>query len=298
MRRLDDMAVFERIIREGSLSGAARALHMPKSTVSDRLARLETRLGIQLIQRTTRRLHPTDAGLDYYERCRQIVELADTAEAELDQGRDPLHGPVQIIAHPDAASFVQASVRKAIRAWPQLQIAIQLHTGSLPSGLPGSGFDLGLSFGEPEHESELEAPRPRSRQLLRSPMRCVASPAYIAAHGRPHLPAALCEHRCVGRCAEERWIFFAPDEVLTLRPALAVDSHTHVLAAALAGLGVARLPSFVCGPSVATGELVSLFDGQVADGPPLLLHLPARPPARVRAFVELLESANDDPEMG
>lgn len=288
MRRLDDMAVFERIIREGSLSAAARALHMPKSTVSDRLARLETRLGIQLIERTTRRLNPTDAGLDYYERCRRIVELADEAEAELSSERDMPRGLLRIVAQPEVSTVLQPALIDANTRWTELRIDVHLRGG--PVDLIEEGFDLGLRLGQGTRVLSMRGDTGvRERTLRSSPMVCVTSPGYLAQHGDPSRVSALAKHRCIGQQLDERWAFRGPDESVDVRPTLAVDSFALTLAAALAGLGIARLPAFTCRDEIDSGRLESLFSGRVVDGDPLVVQLPPRRPSRVRAFLRLLE---------
>lgn len=283
MRGLDDMAVFERIVRDGSLSAAARALGMPKSTVSDRLARLERRLGVRLLERTTRRMELTEPGRDYYGHCQRIVALANEATRAVDRPGPELHGRLRLSAPPILIPGLLAPlVLEAMQRWPALDI--ELLAVDRPVDPTREGFDLSLELGPRRFGDDLLRP------LTDIPLLCVASPGYLQRHGHPSSPAELIEHRCVTASPVERWKFVDPDEAVELRGALVCNTIELAEAAALDDLAIARLPELSARPLLASGALVQLFAPRWAGSRTLCARFPqphARPP-RLRALLELL----------
>jgi DNA-binding transcriptional LysR family regulator len=291
MSVFDDMTVFVRAVEVGSFSGAAQQLGIAKSIVSRRILSLESRLGTSMFHRSTRRLSLTETGLAYYERARRI--LADVAEAE--DVASQLHGELKgrlKIAAPMSFGYRHLSpvVTDFLRAHPQVDIELDLNDRRVD--LISEGFDIAVRIGSLPDSSII------SRTL--APCRHVvcASPAYLAAHGKPQTPAELASegHVCLAynnRPRAEQWRFLI-DRVWTDVPVKARHIHSNngdiLCEAAIAGLGIIVLPTFIVNDAIATGALEVLLAGYEVASPSILA---VWPPSRhlsgkVRAFVDLL----------
>jgi DNA-binding transcriptional LysR family regulator len=291
MSVFDDMTVFVRAVEVGSFSGAAQQLGIAKSIVSRRILSLESRLGTSMFHRSTRRLSLTETGLAYYERARRI--LADLAEAEdlASQLQGELKGRLKVAA-PMSFGYRHLSpvVTDFLRAHPQVDIELDLNDRRVD--LISDGFDIAVRIGSLPDSSII------SRTL--APCRHVvcASPAYIASHGRPQIPAELVSesHICLAynnRPRAEQWRFLI-DDVWTDVPVKARHIHSNngdiLCEAAVAGLGIIVLPTFIVSDAVARGALEVLLAGYEVASPSILA---VWPPSRhvsgkVRAFVDLL----------
>jgi DNA-binding transcriptional LysR family regulator len=291
MSVFDDMTVFVRAVEVGSFSGAAQQLGIAKSIVSRRILSLESRLGTSMFHRSTRRLSLTETGLAYYERARRI--LADLAEAEdlASQLQGELKGRLKVAA-PMSFGYRHLSpvVTDFLRAHPQVDIELDLNDRRVD--LISDGFDIAVRIGSLPDSSII------SRTL--APCRHVvcASPAYIASHGRPQIPAELASesHVCLAynnRPRAEQWRFQI-DDVWTDVPVKARHIHSNngdiLCEAAVAGLGIIVLPTFIVSDAVARGALEVLLTGYEVASPSILA---VWPPSRhvsgkVRAFVDLL----------
>jgi DNA-binding transcriptional LysR family regulator len=291
MSVFDDMTVFVRAVEVGSFSGAAQQLGIAKSIVSRRILSLESRLGTSMFHRSTRRLSLTETGLAYYERARRI--LADLAEAEdlASQLQGELKGRLKVAA-PMSFGYRHLSpvVTDFLRAHPQVDIELDLNDRRVD--LISDGFDIAVRIGSLPDSSII------SRTL--APCRHVvcASPAYITSHGRPRIPAELASesHVCLAynnRPRAEQWRFQI-DDVWTDVPVKARHIHSNngeiLCEAAVAGLGIIVLPTFIVSDAVARGALEVLLTGYEVASPSILA---VWPPSRhvsgkVRAFVDLL----------
>ncbi len=181
---LDGMAAFTAVVEADSFSGAARRLGLSKSAVSRQIARLEDRLGARLLNRTTRRLSVTEVGLAYYERAARVV--AEAREAELAVGRlhEAPRGTLRVNA---PMSFGQLHLAPAI---PELlarypELALDLSFSDRMVDLIEEGFDVAIRIAELADSSLIAKKLAPARLVL------CASPAYLAAHGRPETPSAL-----------------------------------------------------------------------------------------------------------
>ena len=291
MSVFDDMTVFVRAVEVGSFSGAAQQLGIAKSIVSRRILSLESRLGTSMFHRSTRRLSLTETGLAYYERARRI--LADVAEAEdvASQLQGELKGRLKVAA-PMSFGYRHLSpvVMDFLSAHPQVDIELDLNDRRVD--LISEGFDVAVRIGSLADSSII------SRTL--APCRHVvcASPAYLAAHGKPQTPAELASesHVCLAynnRPRTDQWRFLV-DGVWTDVPVKARHIHSNngdiLCEAAIAGHGAIVLPTFIVNDAVATGALEVLLPGYEVASPSIFA---VWPPSRhvsgkVRAFVDLL----------
>jgi len=187
---LDGMALFVRIVAEGSLSAAARASGLPKATVSRRLRKLESSIGTPLLARSTRALSVTDAGRRFFERVRPIVLEAEAAQSEIASANTEPAGVLRISAPIIFGELVVApGLMEFLQRYPKIQA--DLHFSDERVNVIAEGFDLAIRMGEIE-DSDLV-----SRRLTSVAMVLAASPAYLATHGAPKRPQNLRDHIAV-----------------------------------------------------------------------------------------------------
>ncbi len=238
MTDLNQLVIFAKVVEVRSFTAAGRALGLPKSTISRKVAQLEERLGVQLLQRTTRRIALTDSGAAFNQHCLRIT--ADIAEAERSVGRDQSrpHGVLRIGASRELGTrFLAASVNAFLTIYPEIDI--ELGFGGRAIDPHAEGLDLVLRLDR----------RVESGVLIRDlgPLyRCVvASPRYLAEHAR-------------AGTSEYAWIASRELPLLGARPRLVVDDLGLVREAVLAGLGVGLLPVHECQADLDEGRLVAI----------------------------------------
>lgn len=257
MDRLDDMLAFIKVVDTRSFTAAAERLNLSKSVVSRRIAELENRLGARLLNRTTRKLSLTEVGQAYYERCTRILndlEEAEQAVADLHsapRGRLRVNAPMSFgILH------LAPAVAEFLERYPSIEIEMDLNDRYVD--LIDEGYDLAVRIGR-LRDSSLIAKR-------LAPARAVvcASPAYLEKHGTPATPEELTNHNCLiytNVPAAEQWQFRVGDDVRTVRVSGSMRANNGDLlrAAAVAGVGVVVLPTFLVGDELSSGALKCLL---------------------------------------
>src|SRR5918993_2996321 len=187
---LQEITIFARVVNTGSLSAAARDLGLSPALVSRRLSGLEARLGVRLINRTTRSLHMTDEGAAYYETCTRVLAEIEEADAAVSAGRADPRGILRVAL---PASFgnqhVAPLVPRFAARYPDVQIALSLSDRNV--NVVEEGFDLAVRIADLA-DSSLAA-----RKLAPNRRVVCASPAYLARHGTPRTPADLTRHHCI-----------------------------------------------------------------------------------------------------
>lgn len=294
MLKLDGISTFVAIAEAGSLSAAARRMNISKSVVSERLSELERSLGAALFHRTTRKLSLTEDGAGFYERAVRIVQDVDEAAAELSERRGTLTGPMRLSA---PMTFGRMHVGPALYPFlaknPGISLTLELDDRRVDAA--ADGFDAVIRHGVVE-DSRLVAWRlARSQRLL------LASPAYLKRNGTPEQPAHLAEHRAIyylNRGAAD-WSFMDAKGHDFVRPpaALRVNNGDVMKDAALAGLGLAMLPSFIVAKEVANGSLRVIDVGRKVPEEVIYVAHPEgrRASAKLRALVASLKESFGDP---
>ncbi|HEX5749336.1 MAG TPA: LysR family transcriptional regulator [Archangium sp.] len=286
---LDDMMVFLAVVETGSFTIAARQLGVRKSTVSRRVSALEERLGLELLQRTTRHLRLTDAGERYHARCTRIAAEAHAAEEELRNERDVPRGTLRVSTEPLLAELLlPALLSPYLSRYPEVEVEVL--TSWARTDVMTGGFDLSLRAG-PLADSSL-----RVRTLGSARVAYCASPSYLREHGTPRTPRELREHVCVGITeagSPVLWPFAGPKGRLLQVPVttrLRVNHFPLAYRAVLDGLGLGRFPQPVVARDVAAGRLVELLTGYLPPSFNVHALYPSnrRPPPKVRAFLQLL----------
>jgi DNA-binding transcriptional LysR family regulator len=283
---------FAAIVREGSLAAASRKLAVPSSTLSRRLSALEQRLGVRLLERTTRALRLTEAGEAYYERCARIATEAAEADALVrSHGKTP-RGLLRISAPPALGTlFLGPPLKEYVHRYPAVRVEVVLSDKAVD--LREENFDAALRIGEPPTDSSYIL-----RRLGRSSPVLCASPAYLAAQGTPRSLAALDKHMLIGLNPGRPgagWRFLDASGYPSVRPVeprVRVNSTLLAQALCSAGAGIALLPRWVIAEELRAGRLIALDLGEPpAPSDVLLVMQPASVATpKVRAFVELLRA--------
>ena len=284
---LEGWAIFAAVVEHRSFSGAADALGVSKATVSKAVARLEASLGQSLFHRTSRRLALTEAGRPLAERAARIVAEAVAAEelardaASAPSGRVRLAVPMTF-----GVSKVAPIVAEFLAEHPGIEI--ELHLSDARVDIVAEGYDVALRI------ADLPDSSLRARRLCEIRSFVVAAPAYLAAHGTPAHPGELGRHRLLGYTnVSGLWRFRGPDAAevaVRAEGPLSANSGDALMPALVAGLGIARLPAFILGETMASGALVEILpDWRPA---PIGLHLMTPPgtlrPARVEALIDFI----------
>lgn len=290
MNQLEAMRIFARIVDGGSFASAARSLDLSKAVVTRQVAMLEAHLNTRLLNRTTRKLSLTEAGETYLEACRALVEQLDDVEALIsNSAREPV-GTLRIAS---SASFGIAAGTQLFtefrKRYPKVNLRIVLLDRMID--LVEEGFDVGLLTHGMAHSDSLIR-----RPLMGGEIIAVASPDYLAKHGRPETPVDLIEHAFVGLTgwtSVHTYTFESADaepETLTLRPVYEVNNSMMVRDAAIAGIGFAIVIDVLAQAALQSGELVALLPGQRITNVPVGVSLvyPGRQhiSAKTRAFID------------
>lgn len=288
---LNAVLALVKVVEQGSFRGAAKVLDMPKSTVSRKIAELEAHLGVQLLQRSTRKLSLTDAGAAYVDHAAAAIAQLESAELALSEVQRTPRGRLRVTATPQMGqSFLAPLVMEFLRAYPEVEVS--MHLTDRHVDLIAERFDVALRAGELP-DSTLVAHR-----LGAGTVRVVGSPEYLHAHGAPTTLADLAGHVCliatnsvganrgVWRFGEGR---SARD--VAIAGCLSADDFVVLRAAAERGLGLARLPDLLVRDSLRAGALVSVLDEFAPPVTPLhLVHLGGRyVTPRTRAFLEFMK---------
>ncbi len=281
---LDDALIFTRVVECHSFTSAALTLGMQKSTVSRRIAQLEDRLGVRLLNRTTRKLRLTEVGQAYYERCRQIMqEFAEAEQAIMQLQREPtgllrVSSPIEF-----GQLFLGGVVGEFMRCYPAIQVEVELTTRIIDP--VEEGIDVVIHRGRPQDSSLV------ARPMMSSPRQLYASPCYIAQHGMPQRPEDLTGHRCINTMDSGRkWHFLEPQTSVQINPVLTVNNITFAREAAIAGAGIINVPSFIAEPCVEEGTLLRVLPQATLPSAELYALYPSRrfQAMKVKAFIDFM----------
>jgi DNA-binding transcriptional LysR family regulator len=288
---LQEMAVFSRVVSSGSLSAAGRELGISPALVSRRLAGLEARLGVRLINRTTRSLNLTVEGARYYEACTRVLAEIEEADAEVSVGRVEPQGTLKVAL---PASFGHQHVAPLVPQFglrhPKVQLALSLSDRTV--NIMDEGFDMAVCIADLQ-DSSLAA-----RRLAPNRRVVCASPAYLQANGTPNTPEELVRHNClVTSDFSANWDYKAPDGrpgSVRVSGRYSCDNWEVLREWALAGLGIALKSTWDVYRQLAEGSLVALFPGYAFHTDVAIYAVyPHRRflPAKTRVFIEFLAAS-------
>ncbi len=291
MDRLQSMDVFRWVVDLGSFSRAADRLDMSRAAVTAHVAALENRLGLRLLNRTTRKLALTDDGAAYLDHVRRVLADVEETEGLLTAGRSLPRGVLRIdLPVAIGRQFVVPALPRFAAQYPDLKVVAILDDRR--TDLIEAGIDAALRVG-PLEDSSLVA-----RRVYEANFVLYASPDYLALHGTPQTPADLGRHNCLGLYAVSRgqvldWVFEKDGERVSLAPggSLSISNAEALLDAAVAGAGIVMLFDMSASRWVASGALRPLLpDWQRRDRYPISVVYPQNRhlSAKVRVFSDFV----------
>ncbi|MEZ5591736.1 MAG: LysR family transcriptional regulator [Gammaproteobacteria bacterium] len=290
MDKWAEMHAFVAVVEHNGFAAAARALDLVPSAVSRLITHLEVRLGVRLLNRTTRRLSLTEAGERFYIRCKAILDEIDASEADVMGLQQVPKGRLRISCVVAIAERYMAGIMATfMQRYPAIEIEV-LETDR-PVDLIADVVDIALVAGKLEDSSY------RARQLTTFQRIIAAAPAYLAKHGTPQTPVDLKRHNCLVFSAAphlQNWPFVSASgecKSYQVTGNFKASGAELILSAALAGIGICRLADFMLQPHLDSGRLVALLqDAALAEAVPLSivfapgLHLSPK----VRVFIDHL----------
>ncbi|MEH6801205.1 MAG: LysR family transcriptional regulator [Halopseudomonas sabulinigri] len=257
MNQLEDMQLFVSVLEFGSFTAAAGELGLSKQFVSRRVAALEARLGVRLINRSTRKLNATVLGQSYFERARRILQ--DVAETDMlvsEQGASP-RGALRLSAPMSFGTLhLSTLLPDFMRLYPDVSIELDLSDRTVD--LLGEGYDMAIRIGALADSTLI------ARQLAAMDMVTCASPAYLEAHPAPQTPADLRQHECMlyghSKTVEWRYWIDGRSQAVAVQGRYRVNNGELVRDAAIAGLGLTMLPAFIVSEALARGDLATVLN--------------------------------------
>lgn len=288
MDKLDAMNALVRVVTSGSYAEAARRLGLTRSAVSKAVMELEHTLGARLLDRTTRRVTPTEAGLAYYERCLAILAQVAETEAQISRLHDEPKGVLKVNAPLSFGTmYLGAAVADFMARYRDLKVELTL-TDRFVDPLE-EGVDVTIRIGKLADSSLI------ARRIASTPMLIVASPEYLKRNRAPKSPADLASHQCLTyghTTSMQRWHLKDEDEPMNVLIGACMSSNNgDVLRdAAVAGIGITLLPMFIVGREVAAGQLEAILpDFAPSDLDIHALYAPNRYlAAKTRVFIDFL----------
>lgn len=289
MIHADQMIMFARAVEEGSFSAVARTLNLSPSAVSKQVRRLEDRLGVRLLHRSTRNLSLTHEGRAIYERCRGVANAVEEAEALAAAMSGEVSGTLRIAA---TVAFGKSQLLPALpafmSAYPQLELDVELTDRNLDFGT--EGIDVAIRFAEQIDDSFVVA-----RKLAVNRRVICAAPSYAARHGLPQSADELDQHNCLRMSTVPSWNdwkFEGDDgqKIIRVRGNFEANSADAVYHAALAGIGIARLSTYLVGDDLQTGRLMQVLPEYTQERSEILAVYPDRRhlSPNVRAIIDFL----------
>ena len=284
-----DLVFFSTLVKCGSLTATAREFDVTPSAVSKWLAQLESRLGVRLIARNTRRISLTNEGEVYLSEGRRILAEIDDLERTIASSRAAPVGLLKVNATLGfGRSFIAPAVARFAALYPDLEI--QLLLTSRPLSLAEGAADLGIRFGEPPDA------RVTARRIANHRRRIFAAPSYLEEHGRPQVPHDLTRHNCLivrqDDVAYGQWHFTKgrQRQTVKVRGTLSSNDGGAVLVWALSGRGVLMRSEWDAGPFVRSRQLEVLLDEYALPPADIYAVYPQKQnlAAKVRVFVDFL----------
>jgi DNA-binding transcriptional LysR family regulator len=285
----NEMGVFDRVVERGSFAAAAQDVGLSPSAVSKLILRLEHRLGVRLINRTTRRLALTAEGRTYLARSREILAAIDAAESEIASARTSPRGHLRVHAPPVMiGDHFGPGLSEFLARYPRITIDFLVTNRAID--IVAENVDIALRTGQ------LPASSLVASKIIDLTQIVCASPDYLARHGRPTIPSELTRHRCLTLNSipdPGTWTFNSGDGRVTVdvTSVISADSSDVLVRLATEGVGIVRLGELAVARAISNGALEPLLrDVQLRESYPLWAVLPPgrqRSP-KVKAFLDFL----------
>ena len=289
MNQLEDMQIFVSTVDAQSFTAAADKLGLSKQFISRRIMALEDRLGARLLIRTTRRLSVTDTGRAYYERALKIIDEVNDAEQLVSSENLSPRGTLRISAPMSFGTLhLGPAIARFMAQCPDVRIELDLSDRFVD--IVGEGYDMAIRIGNLSDSSLI------ARQIAPAQIVACASPAYLKQRGKPQSPTDLKDHDCLlyGHGRNVEWVFADKGKPLTVpvKGRLRANNGELASCAAIEGLGIVLLPTFIVGAALRAKKLVTILD---AWAPPPLTIYAVYPQHRqaslaVKAFTDFLRN--------
>lgn len=291
---LNEMAIFVRVVESGSFTGAAKALGLPKSTVSRKITQLEERLGVRLIQRTTRSLSLTDTGSAYHAHCARILADIEEANTAVTEMQSTPSGTLRITA---PVLFGSTALSNIIAEYMELHplVNIDLVLSDQMLDLVQDGLDVAFRVGHLEDSSLIGRYLGDVKAIL------CASPAYLERHGKPSHPSEINDHQIITISGRDQWSMKGPDSQdvnINIKPRLKVNDFASLYTLTLSGAGIASLPILIAASAIKNKELTPIMCNWPFEAYPIhALYASNRHlSAKVRSFVDfVIEKVRPNP---
>jgi DNA-binding transcriptional LysR family regulator len=284
MDKLEAMNAFVKVVASGNYAEAARRLGLTRSAISKAVMELEQQLGARLLDRTTRRVTPTEAGLAYYERCMAILAQVEETEAQISRLHDEPKGLLKINAPMSFGTlYLGEAVADFMIRYGDLKVELML-TDRFIDPLE-EGVDVTIRIGTLSDSSLI------ARRIAPARIALVASPEYLKRHGTPQAPADLAHHRCLSyghTTSMQRWHLTEKGQSVPVAIGACLSSNNGdaLRDAAVKGIGIARLPTFIVGDDLRQQKLKMVLPEDLAIH---ALYAPNRYlAAKTRVFIDFL----------
>lgn len=288
MDKLEAMQAFTKVVALGGYAAAARQLGRTRSALSKAVTELERQLGVRLLDRTTRKVRPTEAGYAYYERCAAVLAAVEETETQIAGLHDAPRGVLRINGPMSfGTAYLASAVADFLSRYPDLKVELLLNDRFIDP--LEEGVDVTVRIGALADSSLVARRLAATRRVL------VAAPDYLARHGAPQSPDDLAHHRCLvyGQvAARQRWQLMRNGEMISAPVAsvLCANNGDVLREAACKGLGIALLPTVIAGAAIKSGRLAVVLDAY--SPPPLPIHALYAPnrflAAKTRLFIDFL----------
>ena len=292
MNNLDDMLLFAQVVKLKSFRAAAEQRGLASSVVSKHISRLEQRLGVQLLIRTTRKLNLTAAGEEFFQHCQQLESSVALAEQAVSQHAEQPQGMLRIAAPMISGQyFLPAVIDRYLKQYPHMQVDMVIKDSF--EDLIASGFDLAIRTGTLSDSSL------RARQLVNSRWYAYAAPAYLAQHGTPNSIADLQHHNSLLFSYQQSGATEWPITVngttqsIKIHGRFRASSLISLREAAIAGMGIAFMPVYLARHASHSGQLVPVLQDSVYREVGIYAIYPniRYVPRKISAFIEVLSEA-------
>ncbi|MDB5519314.1 MAG: transcriptional regulator [Tardiphaga sp.] len=284
MELLNDMALFVEVVKARSFRGAAETLGMPNSTLSRRIGLLEKEIGLRLLNRTTRRIELTEAGLVYFERCKRIVEEARLAHEQLGEMLAQPSGLLRVSLPVDfAITYLAPLITEFARQYPGITFEFDLTPRRVD--LVSEPFDLAIRVGESEPSHMI------ARPLARLSANLYASPRYLEINGEPKQPSDLTRHQCLSMMKASTWTLHKGTQTVEadISGRFRLNSVGMIRRLATLDMGIAFMPEEIVADELADGRLRRILPQW--QGPTGTIYAVTETrllPAKTQRFIEFL----------
>ena len=283
---LNEIAIFVKVVETGSFVGAAKALDMPKSTVSARLSSLEQRLGVTLIRRTTRKLNITDAGKAYYEQCLEAIAQIMAAEDQVSQSQSSPHGLLRITAPIElGGALLPLVIEEFSKKYPDVNLEVILTDRTVD--LVSEGIDIGIRTGYLKDSSLI------AKKLGMIYFAPFASPKYLKKFKELRAPKDL-EGHCIipfTQLGTEEWNLVGTKDKQSIKISkkLMINDLNLIKSLTISGSGISLIPTFLCYNEVKSGKLIRILPNWRSDLRPVHFVYPSQKfvTPKIKAFIEV-----------